>query len=179
MKNAAFFMTMIAMIAEPAMAGEQRCEGAQRRSAGEFEIVGDGSEILDKKSGLVWRRCLEGQSWTGSTCQADDPRAVNPGPRMSYEAAQAFATRLSTPVKTWRLPKAAELIALREDGCYNPSFSLSLFPTSPEWSSDGFFWTTTADGGGLATISAIGTSDAHETPAPDHVNHVRLVRANK
>lgn len=164
-------------IATPAIAGEQRCQGPQHRATDEFQILGDGSEILDTKSKLIWRRCIERQSWTGSTCQADDPRAVNPGPRMTYRAAQQFAASLSTPDKPWRLPTARELIALREDGCYNPSFSLELFPTSPDWSSDGFFWTTTPDGGGLATISAIGTSDAHETPEPDHVNHVRLVRA--
>ena len=179
MKQPALFLLMTFCATAPALAGEQRCDGPQRRAASEFRIVGDGSEILDTKSNLVWRRCIEGQTWTGGTCQADDPRAVNPGPRMTYGAAQQFAASLSTPEKSWRLPKAAELIALREAGCYNPSFSLDLFPTSPDWSSDGFFWTSTPDGGGLATISAIGTSDAHETPAPDHVNHVRLVRANR
>lgn len=178
MKQPAALILIAMILATPALAGEQRCEGPQRRADAEFQILGDGSEILDTKSNLIWRRCIEGQTWTGETCRADDPRAVNPGPRMTFAEARAFAASLSTPDKTWRLPKAAELIALREDGCYNPSFSLTLFPTAPDWSSDGHFWTTTPDGGGLATISAIGSSDAHETPAPDHVNHVRLVRAN-
>jgi hypothetical protein len=160
-------------------AGEQRCEGAARRLPSDFKEAGDGAEILDSKTKLIWRRCIEGQTWTGSTCRADDPRAVNPGPRLTYQAAQAFADSLSTAQVHWRLPTAAELETLREPGCYNPSFSLALFPTTPAWSSDGFFWSTTRRGTGQAVVSAIGTSDATDTPSPNHVNHVRLVRSDQ
>jgi hypothetical protein len=162
-----------------AHAGEQRCTGAARRSPAEFKPLGDGAEILDTRTKLIWRRCIEGQSWTGSTCQADDPRAVNPGPRLSYQAAQAFAAEASSETVHWRLPTAAELETLREPNCYNPSFNLELFPTAPAWSSDGFFWSTTRKDNGQAVISAIGNSDATHSPAPDHVNHARLVRTEK
>lgn len=179
MRHAWIATMAFSCLAAPALAGEQRCSGPIRRAATEFQISGDGTEVMDRKNGLIWRRCIEGQTWTGATCQADDDKAVNPGPRMTYQDAQRFAASVATSDKRWRLPTSRELATLREPNCYNPSFSLELFPTSPEWRSDGFFWTTTPEGGGLALVTAIGTSDAHATPATDHTNHVRLVRIEK
>lgn len=179
MRHALITAIACGCLASPALAGEQRCSGPMRRSAAEFQVSADGTEVMDQKNGLIWRRCIEGQTWTGTNCQADDDHAVNPGPRMTYQEAQRFAASVSTPDKSWRLPTSRELATLREPNCYNPSFSLDLFPTSPEWRSDGFFWTTTPEGGGLALVTAIGTSDAHASPAPDHTNHVRLVRTAK
>jgi len=176
MKRIGLMAMLLVATGSAADAGEQRCEGAMRRPVSEFTPLGDGSELLDTKSGLIWWRCLEGQSWTGSSCKAEDPRAVNPGPRMTFPAAQAFAVAQSTPEVQWRLPTLAELDAIREPNCYNPSFSLELFPTEPAWSSDGFFWTTTPQGNGRAVVSAIGNSDATSRKPSDDTNHVRLVR---
>lgn len=158
-------------------AGEQRCDGPLKRDAADFEAVGDGSQVLDKKTRLIWMRCIEGQRWTGSTCRASDPQAVNPGPRLSYGAAIRFAASRVSAKESWRIPTKKELLTLREPGCHNPSLNLTVFPTEPAWSSEGMFWSSTPESKvGRALVSAIGTNDAWSDTGPSKLHHVRLVR---
>nr|WP_295078729.1 DUF1566 domain-containing protein [uncultured Roseateles sp.] len=159
----------------PALASQQ-CEGPPKRDATDFSPIGDGSQVLDKRTQLIWMRCVEDQSWNGSTCLANDPDAVNPGPRLSYQQAKALAKSKSTSEEQWRIPTRKELLSLREPNCYNPSFSLTVFPSKPAWSSDGSFWTSTPEAKGVSLVSAIGTSDAWATTDDENTNHIRLVR---
>lgn len=159
----------------PASASQQ-CEGPLKRNAADFVAVGDGSQVYDKSSQLIWMRCIEDQTWNGSTCVANDPDAVNPGPRLTYQQAKAFAAGKSTSEEAWRLPSRKELLTLREPNCYNPSQNLKVFPTQPAWSSDGSFWTSTPEAKGVSLVSAIGTSDAWASTDEGSTNHVRLVR---
>ena len=163
-------------LAVSAFAGSQTCEGPMQRSAADFEVLGDGAQLLDKKTQLIWMRCIENQAWTGKTCAAKDPEEVNPGPRISYAQALQLAASASTPTERWRLPTRQELLTLREPGCTNPSMSLTLFPTQPAWSSGGMFWTATPEAKGRAVVSAIGSSDAWAETKADNQHHVRLVR---
>ena len=157
-------------------AGEQSCTSVPVRNEADFVVLAGGAQLHDKKTGLIWARCIEGQSWTGQTCVADDPQAVNPGPGVTFAQAQKLAASMSTKDERWRLPTKAELVSLREPNCYNPSMSLRLFPTTPAWSSDGAFWTSSREGRGVSVVSAIGTSDAWSTTDATNINHVRLVR---
>ncbi|MCV2365188.1 DUF1566 domain-containing protein [Paucibacter sp. DJ1R-11] len=154
----------------------QQCEGPLKRDARDFSAVGDGSQIYDKRSHLIWMRCVEDQTWNGSMCVANDPEAVNPGPRLTFQQAKALAVSKSTSEEHWRVPSRKELLTLREPNCYNPSLNLTLFPTKPAWSSDGAFWTSTPEGKGVSLVSAIGSSDAWATTDEGSTNHVRLVR---
>jgi len=159
----------------PARASQQ-CEGPHKRNAADFVAVGDGSQVYDKSSHLIWMRCIEDQTWNGSTCVANDPEAVNPGPRLTYQQAKALAVGKSTSDEAWRLPSRKELLTLREPNCYNPSQNLTVFPTKPAWSSDGAFWTSTPEAKGVSLVSAIGTSDAWASTDEANTHHVRLVR---
>lgn len=157
--------------------GGQRCEGTPVRSSADFSFLAGGSQVFDHQTGLIWLRCLEGQEWNGSTCKAADPKAVNPGPSLTFAAAKRLAaTRSKPPAEVWRLPTKAELLTIREPRCYNPSFSLELFPSEPAWSSDGHFWTSTREAKGVSVVDAIGASDAWSTTAANQTAHVRLVR---
>jgi hypothetical protein len=160
-----------------ALGGEQRCQGDRARNEADFAFLANDSQVLDKRTGLIWMRCIEGQTWTGATCVAEDPNAVNPGPRLTYEQARWLAASRSTDREKWRVPTQKELLSLREPNCYSPSMSLRLFPTQPAWSSDGSFWTSTREAKGVAVVSAIGTSDSWSTIEPTKVHHVRLVRS--
>lgn len=170
------YFCLLSLAAMPAFAGEQQCDGPSARPASDFMPLGDGSQLLDKRSKLVWMRCIEDQTWTGTTCQANDHEAVNPGPRLTYAQALAYAVQHSTATEKWRLPTYRELAALREPNCYNPSMNLALFPTVPAWSSDGAFWTQTKQSQGRALVDAIGKSDSWAQTDTEHTNHVRLVR---
>lgn len=154
----------------------QQCDGPLTRHGSEFSPVGDGSQVYDKTTHLIWMRCIEDQSWNGTTCVANDPDAVNPGPRLTHAQAKAWAAEKSTSDEQWRLPTRKELLTLREPHCHNPSQNLSVFPTMPAWSNDGAFWTSTREATGVSLVSAIGSSDAWATTASGNTNHVRLVR---
>lgn len=158
-------------------AGGQTCKGPSTRNEADFVYLAGGEQVLDKKTGLIWTRCIEGQSWNGETCVADDPNAVNPGPGATYAQALQLAAAKSSAEEHWRLPTKAELLSLREPNCYNPSMSLLLFPTQPAWSSDGMFWTSSREGRGVSVVSAIGNSDSWSSTKASKLNHVRLVRA--
>ncbi len=172
---AAAITSICVSFATPAFAAQQ-CEGPLKRDTADFVPLADGAQLLDKQTGLIWMRCIEDQQWTGTVCAAQDPQAVNPGPRLNFKQAQGLARTKATREEPWRLPTRQELLTLREPGCHNPSMSLALFPTQPEWSSDGAFWTSTREASGYALVSAIGASDAWAKADASNTNHVRLVR---
>jgi hypothetical protein len=172
------FAMLLLLAINPAPAGEQRCSGPLHRPVSDFVEIGDGSQLLDKKSKLIWMRCIEDQTWAEGVCHANEPDAVNPGPRVTYSQALALAAQHSASSQKWRLPTYRELDALREPNCYNPSANLSLFPTKPAWSSDGAFWTQSPapEADRRKLVSAIGQSDSWSKTDDSQTNHVRLVR---
>lgn len=158
-------------------ATEQVCEGKSVRKSAEFKSLGDGAQVLDTKTGLIWQRCIEGSNWNGKTCQSEI--SILPGRRISYSDANRRAIAKSTKTVVWRIPTKAELITIREPSCYNPSIDLQVFPASPKWTSDGSFWSSSPEASGVTVVSAIGGSDAWETTEDRSENHTRLVRTPK
>ena len=118
-----------AMTAAAATSIEVRLvSGGVAAPAARFSPSADGSEVMDNLSGLIWRRCTEGQTWNGSTC-------IGSSTAYTHEGALAQAKLLST----WRLPNVKELSSLTDEGLYNPSIDTTVFAASPT----GTFWTAT------------------------------------
>lgn len=98
-----------------------------------------GDEITDTETGLIWRRCAEGQLWSGTTC-TDTPTSFSF--RNALEHAKSVAA--STGV-AWRLPNVKELSSLvirerngtRIDATAFPSTSSarSVWSSTPQRSS--------------------------------------------
>ena len=40
---------------------------------GRYQILGDGSEVKDTQTGLIWARCSVGQTWQSGSC-AGEPK---------------------------------------------------------------------------------------------------------
>ena len=93
-------------------------------TATRFEI--SGAEVTDLQTGLIWKRCSEGQSWSGSTCT---------GNAATYSHEQALAqakTQNSTgSASGWRLPHVKELTRLADRGCNLPTIDSTAFPGTP------------------------------------------------
>jgi hypothetical protein len=90
----------------------------------------DGSEVTDSQTGLVWQRCSQGQSWSGSTCT---------GSASLHTHEQALA--LAKAQSPWRLPNVKELSSLVDVGRISPSIDTTAFPGAPSnafWSSTGY-----------------------------------------
>jgi hypothetical protein len=102
--------------------------------------------VLDKYTGLVWKKCSEGQQWKAATktCTAV---AGNYSWQQALQLAQTLNVKGFAGFKDWRVPNIKELHMLVERQCYSPAVNLSVFPTTGgtavDWSStpligDGF-----------------------------------------
>lgn len=90
---------------------------------------GDGANnaVIDRWSGLTWRRCLQGQAWNGTTCTGTPST-------FTHEAALVHARGQSG----WRLPNVKELFSVMDRGRINPSLDTTMFPgaaVGDHWSS--------------------------------------------
>lgn len=68
---------------------------------GRFEYAAEGHQVVDRSTGLVWKRCAEGQTWDGAGC-------AGAASRFSFDAAQVVTANPSG----WRLPTVKELFTL-------------------------------------------------------------------
>ncbi len=86
---------------------------------GRFVVSGDGTQVSDSRTGLIWRRCSEGQSFGGGTCTG------SPG-MFTHEGALAHARTQAG----WRLPNVKELASIVDGGRSAPSIDLVTFPAT-------------------------------------------------
>jgi hypothetical protein len=95
----------------------------------------NGAEVLDSATGLIWQRCAQGQTWTGSDC-------AGAASAMNHAAALQAALQAASGGVPWRLPNVKELssLALRER--FEPAFDLLAFPSAPV-SDAAYFWSST------------------------------------
>lgn len=100
----------------------------------DFTVNNDGT-ATHMTTGLTWKRCAEGQSWSGSTCT---------GTAQTYTWAAATALTGTFGGKSdWRLPTIAELVTIVERDITNPSINPTVFPSTSAY----YFWSGTTYAG--------------------------------
>lgn len=99
-----------------------------------YVVSSDGQEVIDRQSGLTWRRCVEGTSFDGTRCA---------GKALETSWVDALANALDQARKTgvhWRLPNVKELASLLDhDGL--PHVDVAAFPGAADdnlWPSSSF-----------------------------------------
>ena len=97
-----------------------------------YTISADGSEVTDQKTGLIWRRCAEGMTYSGGTCTGT-ARIYTREAALQQAAAQATSTGVA-----WRLPNIKELTSIANRTLNNPAIDSTAFPATP---SD-YFWSS-------------------------------------
>lgn len=119
----------------------QSLEGTRTRLiAQRYHDNGDGT-VTDVTTGLQWKRCAEGQTWTGATCSGD-------ASRHDWETASRLSSHFAGH-SDWRLPTIDELKTLvycssgqpkiwndsgelECEGTYNsPTIQTEAFPNTP------------------------------------------------
>lgn len=87
--------------------------------------------VLDKRTGLQWRRCEEGQRWSGVAC-------VGAGAQLTHEQALLHVAQKGM----WQLPDVKQITSLAQRACRFPALQRSVFVTgelsSHYWSSTPF-----------------------------------------
>ncbi len=89
-----------------------------------FQIINDGT-VIDTKTGLMWKRCPEGQS--GSDCAEGNASLYN------WQEALQQSEIINTTggfsgYMDWRLPNIKELQSIVEEQCIGPAINLAVFP---------------------------------------------------
>ncbi|MCF6235284.1 MAG: DUF1566 domain-containing protein [Gammaproteobacteria bacterium] len=98
--------------------------------------------VTDKRTGLIWRKCTEGQS--GETCS----EGVRGDSFFTWQEAlqhvKAVNANSGDGYSDWRLPNKKELETIIENSCVAPSSNekLYLFP-SRSFYADARYWTST------------------------------------
>jgi len=126
----ALALALAGALAAPAVLA-QTCNPAIRPSAPDSRYVVNAAQgtVLDKQTGLTWKRCVEGQS--GADCGTGSVTYLNWSGALSHAAASDFAGH-----KDWRLPNSKELESLVEVACYGPALNATKFPNDPSY----FVW---------------------------------------
>lgn len=90
-----------------------------------FNDQGNGT-LIDTHTGLMWKKCLEGQN--GERCRG---QAV----RMEWDRAANLAQLVGSDkfagYNGWRLPTLDELNGIVEQRCVEPAANLDVFPRMP------------------------------------------------
>jgi hypothetical protein len=134
-----------------------------------FSDNGDGT-VTDIKTGLVWKRCSEGQVWDGTTCAGTESNytwqtALQAG------VASAFAGK-----SDWRLPNIKELGSIVERQCFDPAINAIVFPNTPSSS----FWSGSPCAGASNDawlVDFVGGNDFNAYKS--YFSYVRLVRGGQ
>ena len=139
------------------------CRNDIPTTAPESRFVEDngGTTIQDTFTGLMWKRCAEGQG---------DLYCMDPAIASNWQTAlQEAADSTFAGYTNWRLPSVKELSSLVEARCIAPAISFSAFrgtPTEPFWSSTSstanarYAWIVDFDNGRLFTTLKISTETA-------------------
>ncbi len=98
--------------------------------ASRFTDNGDGT-VTDKAHGLQWKRCAEGQIWSGGTCTGTTTGHT------WQQALQLADTASFADHDDWRLPNTKELSSIVERACYDPAIDLAVFSDH-----GGSFWSS-------------------------------------
>ena len=85
-----------------------------------------GAEVLDKSTGLIWRRCTEGQNWTGATCTGSPTVFLTNRDALAHARAVAKSTGMP-----WRTPNVKEASSLVDTRVRFPAISRTAFPGFP------------------------------------------------
>lgn len=105
------------------LGGATTCQAETR-----YSYSADGAEVTDSQSGLIWRRCSQGQSWSSSTCTGS-------ATLFTHEQALAHAKTQTG----WRLPNAKELMSLHDLARGSTTMDTAAFPNTPA----GYYWSST------------------------------------
>lgn len=134
----------------------------------DFVDNGDGT-VTHKLTGLMWKRCGEGQAWDGSTCTGTLTT-------LSWDQAMAATGAAYAGHSDWRLPSVKELATLVEQRCWYPAINHDVFPGVP---GTAYFWSSTP---AAWTDGAWFLSAQHGSTGPTdrfRLNEFRLVRGGQ
>jgi hypothetical protein len=114
----------------------QTCRSLTTTSTSHFTVNSNGT-VSDSRTGLMWKKCSEGQS--GINC---DGNATT----YTWEKAQELNKGSSfAGYNNWRIPNVKELLSIVEEQCSQPAINLKVFPNTQSSALYFRFWSSLHD----------------------------------
>lgn len=137
-----------------------------------YQILNNGTEVKDLKTGLIWQRCSVGQTWDGTTCQGE-------ANLYTWQQALTVSKQLNNG---FVIPNIKALSSLLNRACYNPAINEKIFPNTLNnsyWTSSpsvelGYMWNVAF---GAARLGEVISNEAGLIPS-DIPLALRLVKQN-
>ncbi len=134
--------------------------------------------LLDTGTGLMWKRCSEGQSW-----DLVKEACVNNAATYTWQSALQRANNVDAGTAgenlgydDWRLPNRNELMSLVEHQCSGPAINETDFPSTPTE----FYWSSSPNAAQAAQAWSINFDDGRVgSAAKTDSSHARLVRGGQ
>ena len=135
---------------------------------GRFTPSTDGQEVLDTKTNLLWRRCVEGMKWDGKTCTGK-PTALTLTVAKKHVGAVSKADN-----KAWRIPNRDELVGLIVKPQKKPLIDAAAFPNTPST----VYWALRPGYTDNLNAWMIDFGNGHVYGSSGSKHNLRLVRSN-
>ncbi len=94
--------------------------------------------VTDKLTGLMWKKCSEGQAWDSNTNGCTGREAPYTWQDALKQAQTVNTSGGFAGFTDWRVPNSNELASLVEEQCYAPAINLTVFPNA----SSAVFWSS-------------------------------------
>ena len=115
---------------------QQTCNANIPETTPTADFVDNGNgTVTHSRTGLMWKRCAEGQTWSGGTCTGSASSST------WADALKAVVGVSTGGYSDWRLPNMKELISIVEWKCNYPAINRSIFPSTPA----SYFWSASAN----------------------------------
>ena len=126
------FSTLLASLLFSGMASAQTCTNANMAESTPTSryTFGTGGVVTDNTTGLMWKRCLEGQTFSGSTCTGS---ATAMDWQAALNQAQTANTANDSGHNDWRVPNLKELKSTVEYCRADPAINTEVFPGWSYW----------------------------------------------